>query len=63
MCRFDKAWNVSGRSPWCAAFSKDELIILEYLQDLESYYESGYGDKLNLQLGCMPIKDMIEGFE
>ncbi|KAK6624155.1 hypothetical protein RUM44_011013 [Polyplax serrata] len=63
MCRYDKSWNVNERSPWCAAFTKSELITLEYLEDLEAYYDSGYGDNLNLRLGCTAIRDMLEGFQ
>lgn len=62
MCRFDKAWALSHRSPWCAAFIKNELLLLEYIDDLENYYDSGFGHYLNLKLGCVPLKDMIEKF-
>jgi len=26
-CRFEKAWHVDRISPWCAAFSEDELKV------------------------------------
>lgn len=63
MCRYDKAWNLHDRSAWCAAFSREELQVLEYLDDLKSFYEAGYGNELNLRLGCTPIKDMLEKFK
>ena len=62
MCRFDKSWNLNDRSPWCAAFTRSELRTLEYLEDIQAYYDSGYGDDLNLRLGCTTVKDMLEGF-
>ncbi|KAG8227381.1 hypothetical protein J437_LFUL000389 [Ladona fulva] len=62
MCRYDKAWNVTATSPWCAAFSKDELMVLEYLYDLRYYYKAGYGHEINVKLGCPMVKDMVQRF-
>lgn len=62
MCRYDKAWNLHDRSAWCGAFSREELQVLEYGDDLKSFYESGYGNPLNVRLGCTPLKDMLERF-
>lgn len=63
MCRYDKAWNVNHRSAWCAVFIKEELQVLEYLEDLDSFYDAGYGSEANIRLGCSAIKDMIKKFE
>lgn len=63
MCRYDKAWHVSERSPWCAAFIKEDLQVLEYRNDLEDYYDASYGHHLNLKLGCHPLRDMMERFQ
>jgi hypothetical protein len=27
ICRYEKAWHVDRVSPWCAAFSEDELKV------------------------------------
>ncbi|XP_067005691.2 multiple inositol polyphosphate phosphatase 1 [Anabrus simplex] len=62
MCRFDKAWNVERLSPWCAVFSEDELKVMEYYGDMHSYYEEGYGNKINVYLGCPPVQDFMERF-
>lgn len=62
MCRFDKAWNVRQISPWCAVFSKEELQLMEYREDLEYYYHSGYGNDINVKLGCPTVKDLINRF-
>ncbi|KAJ4443227.1 hypothetical protein ANN_04895 [Periplaneta americana] len=62
MCRFDKAWNIRSTSPWCAAFSKEELQLLEYREDLEYYYHAGYGNDINIKLGCTTVRDMINHF-
>uniref|UniRef100_A0A1B6GTD8 Multiple inositol polyphosphate phosphatase 1 n=2 Tax=Cuerna arida TaxID=1464854 RepID=A0A1B6GTD8_9HEMI len=61
-CRYQKAWNVTGTSPWCAAFSKDELEVMEYSEDLKAYYKSGPGKSMNLRLACPLVKDMFTRF-
>ncbi|KAJ9582182.1 hypothetical protein L9F63_003469 [Diploptera punctata] len=62
MCRFDKAWNIRDISPWCAVFSSEELQLLEYREDLQDYYNYGYGNSLNIKLGCPPVKDFMSRF-
>lgn len=63
MCRFEKAWNINATSPWCAAFSKRELTILEYREDLDYYYWSGPGRDINAKLGCPLMKDLFQNFQ
>ncbi|PSN34766.1 Multiple inositol polyphosphate phosphatase 1 [Blattella germanica] len=69
ICRYEKAWNIRKVSPWCAVFSKEELLVifnyiylLEYREDLEDYYQAGYGNDLNIKLGCPPVKDFMDRF-
>lgn len=62
MCRFSKALNLTGVSPWCAALTAKELQILEYSRDLYYYYTTGYGSDINMKLGCPLVRDMIERF-
>ncbi|XP_026480413.1 multiple inositol polyphosphate phosphatase 1-like [Ctenocephalides felis] len=63
MCRYDRAWKLDRLgSPWCAAFTQNQVKILEYLEDLKYYYKTGYGLDINTKIGCPPIKDMIEKF-
>ncbi|CAB0036380.1 unnamed protein product [Trichogramma brassicae] len=63
MCRYDKAWNIAELSPWCSVFSKQELMILEYTEDLEEYYKSGPGREVNAKLGCPLLNDMFDHFK
>ena len=42
-CHFEYAIYGHNQAPWCAAFKKDELQILEYLDDLEDFHEDAYG--------------------
>ncbi|CAK1596433.1 unnamed protein product [Parnassius mnemosyne] len=59
MCRYDKAWNVTQISPWCAAFTKEDLKKFEYAEDLEMYYKYSYGNEMNEKMGCTTVKDMM----
>ncbi|XP_045448837.1 multiple inositol polyphosphate phosphatase 1-like [Melitaea cinxia] len=63
MCRYNKAWDVSQISPWCAVFTKEDLKRLEYAEDLETYYKYGYGTPMNQQIGCTGVKDMMDFFK
>ncbi|XP_063825122.1 multiple inositol polyphosphate phosphatase 1-like [Ostrinia nubilalis] len=62
MCRYNKAWDVTQISPWCAAFTREDLRRLEYAEDLETYYKYGYGNDLNKKVGCAYVKDMMSFF-
>lgn len=60
-CAFEKAWNIYERSKWCAVFTEEDLMVLEYGQDLKSYYKSGYGrEEVNKKLGCPIMKDLYD---
>jgi len=61
-CRYQKAWNVTGVSPWCAAFSKEDLEVMEYNEDVKYFYKSGPGQNMNLRLSCPLAKDMFDKF-
>ena len=62
MCRYDKAWRYISLSPWCSAFTEDDLKVMEYRADLQYYYMYSYGNDLNTKLGCPPVKDMLDHF-
>lgn len=62
MCRYTKAWRVTQLSPWCAVFSKEELRVLEYREDLYYYHKAGYGCAINARLGCTLLQDMMNHF-
>ncbi|XP_066585297.1 multiple inositol polyphosphate phosphatase 1-like [Prorops nasuta] len=62
MCRYEKSWQITRLSTWCAVFSKDELRLLEYREDLNYYYIGGYGRDINNRLGCPLVQDMMSHF-
>jgi multiple inositol-polyphosphate phosphatase / 2,3-bisphosphoglycerate 3-phosphatase len=59
MCRFEQAWFVQNSSAWCAAFLPEHVNILEYLEDLQYFYEAGHVHQLNSNLMCAAIQDML----
>ncbi|XP_065205117.1 multiple inositol polyphosphate phosphatase 1-like [Planococcus citri] len=44
---------------FCAAFTPDDLRIMEYYLDLKHFYEFGYGNPLSQKMGCPLVKDMM----
>ncbi|KAJ0176849.1 hypothetical protein K1T71_008028 [Dendrolimus kikuchii] len=63
ICRFYRSWTPDLRSPWCAAFSDEDLVVLEYRDDVRHYHRNGYGSDVNVQLGGLPLKDLYEVME
>jgi multiple inositol-polyphosphate phosphatase/2,3-bisphosphoglycerate 3-phosphatase len=37
--------------------------ILEFREDLEYYYEDGYGYPINYEQACPPVKDLYDQFK
>jgi len=62
MCRFKKAFEPEEVSPWCAAFSTENLKVWEYFQDLKYWYKNGYAYPINYNMACPLIKDMVDVF-
>ncbi|XP_058795152.1 multiple inositol polyphosphate phosphatase 1-like [Phymastichus coffea] len=63
MCRYEKTWTVDRLSTWCSVFTKEEMKVLEYLEDLDYYYYSGPGRDINAMLGCPLVQDMFNHFK
>ncbi|XP_052758192.1 multiple inositol polyphosphate phosphatase 1-like [Galleria mellonella] len=63
LCRFDRSWTPTLKSPWCSVFTDDDLVVLEYEDDVWHYYRNGYGSWVNVRLGGPVLKDMFDNFE
>lgn len=63
LCRFEKSWFPDQFSPWCSVFKKPDLLILEYFEDLNQYYKTGYSHEYNPKIGCLPLRHMMETFK
>ncbi|KAE9536777.1 hypothetical protein AGLY_006839 [Aphis glycines] len=62
-CKYEKAWYIQSRPPWCAVFTQYDLEILEYIEDLKYYYANGYGNSIGESMGCPIVKDLIDNFK
>ncbi|CAH2048276.1 unnamed protein product, partial [Iphiclides podalirius] len=63
ICRFYRSWTATKQSPWCAAFSDQDLVVLEYRDDVRHYHRNGYGSWVNVNLGGPVLKDLYESFD
>ncbi|XP_047988557.1 multiple inositol polyphosphate phosphatase 1-like isoform X1 [Leguminivora glycinivorella] len=59
-CGFETAWWKDYVSPWCFAFDKDTIKVLEYYHDLKHYLMDGYGNELTSQTACESVKNMFD---
>jgi multiple inositol-polyphosphate phosphatase/2,3-bisphosphoglycerate 3-phosphatase len=48
---------------WCSLLNKNEILELEYYNDLTDYYLFSYGSELNKKLGCSLISNIIKNIE
>ncbi|XP_055621311.1 multiple inositol polyphosphate phosphatase 1 isoform X2 [Toxorhynchites rutilus septentrionalis] len=58
-CRFEQAWHLQQLSPWCSVFTKEQVNVLEYKEDLKYYYQNSYGYDKSQDLACYAVKDMV----
>ncbi|CAF4907770.1 unnamed protein product [Pieris macdunnoughi] len=63
LCRFYRTWSPDHKSPWCAAFSSSDLLVLEYRDDVRHYYKNAYGFPINAKLGHPVLKNLYESLE
>lgn len=57
-CRFGLAINDS--SPWCAVFSDEELKVMDIRDDIDDYYDDGYGQDRNKMMACPLAIDVMQ---
>lgn len=58
-CRFEQAWHLQELSPWCSVFTKEQVNVLEYKEDLGYYYQNSYGYPKGADLACYAVSDMV----
>jgi len=68
VCAFETAWHrprggsgsrSSSHSVWCNFFDVAALEALEFFEDLEYYWNDGYGYELTHRIACPAIADMF----
>lgn len=62
-CRFEMSWYLNQTTPWCTLFTKEEMKLFEFADDLGRYYYDGPARSISLKLGCQTFKNMYERFE
>ncbi|RVE51148.1 hypothetical protein evm_004113 [Chilo suppressalis] len=63
LCRYTWSGIDSIASPWCTVFTSEDLQVLEYVEDLNQYYKSGYGSPMNELLGHIILADLLKSFQ
>ncbi|KAL9878587.1 multiple inositol polyphosphate phosphatase 1-like [Glossina fuscipes] len=64
ICAFETAWNRHKEaSVWCQLLDKNSLEILEFAEDLEYYWNDGYGYNLTYRIACPTVQDMFKHIE
>lgn len=56
-CAFGHA--IHGDNSWCFAFSKQELRLIELLEDLDDYFGDAYGRDVNQKAPCTVARDLL----
>ncbi|XP_014102497.1 multiple inositol polyphosphate phosphatase 1 [Bactrocera oleae] len=61
ICGFETAWN-RGQEPsvWCSLFNRDTIKAFEFFEDLEYFWNDGYGYEITHRMACAAIKNMFE---
>lgn len=65
VCNFEQIWDMTVSAPFCGVFSPHNNIMLEYFEDLDYYYNAGFGGPRRLfeNLNCPLIQDMLSFLE
>ena len=61
-CIYEYGVYGASHSPWCTLFPENVTRILEYYEDLEYYWQDGYGHDVNYQQACVLFNDVIAYF-
>ncbi|XP_054727026.1 multiple inositol polyphosphate phosphatase 1-like isoform X2 [Anastrepha obliqua] len=61
ICGFETAWNRrKDPSVWCNLFNQDTIKALEFFEDLEYYWNDGYGFEITHRIACAAMENMFE---
>ncbi|XP_028898286.1 multiple inositol polyphosphate phosphatase 1 [Zeugodacus cucurbitae] len=61
ICGFETAWH-RGQEPsvWCSLFNQDTIKAFEFFEDLEYFWNDGYGYEITHRMACAAIQNMFE---
>ena len=63
ICRYEHARHPDKKSAWCAAFNEEDLMVLEYYQELEYWHRNGYFYEINTKFACPLMENLVTTFE
>lgn len=65
ICQFEQLWDMTAPAPFCGVFSPHNNLMLEYFEDLDYYYNAGFGGPRRLfeNLNCPLIQDLLDFLE
>ncbi|CAG8615711.1 3791_t:CDS:2 [Funneliformis mosseae] len=61
-CAYDIIFFEKNRH-WCEILQQEEILTLEYFNDMRYYYEFSYGSDLNKQLACKLVGEIVKGVD
>ena len=50
-------------SIWCEMFEKEDLKILEYLEDIKYWHTHGFFQDLNTKVACPLMENLVDTFD
>lgn len=63
LCKFEQAWDLNATAPFCSVFSYANFQTYEYYEELNWYYQYGYGQPafrtLFENFNCFLLQDML----
>lgn len=65
ICNFEQLWDMSTPAPFCGVFSPHNNLMLEYFEDLDFYYNAGFGGPRRLfeNMNCPLMQDLLDFLE
>lgn len=62
LCAFEIAIH-RRRNTWCELLEPDDVVALEYYEDLGYYYKHGYGHSFNGKVACAVVTSLMDNIE
>lgn len=63
LCRYEQSRTPEKISVWCAAFSDEDLQVMEYYEELKYWHKDGYFYEINTQFACPLMENLVTTFE
>ena len=63
MCGYERAWAPEEDSPWCSFFSREDLRLYNFREDLKYYYKMAYGHNISLQMTQPLLLDLLTSLQ